>query len=246
MKIRLALAAIVGVTILGALWIIRQQPVTPPVKIGLRSAPYPMTIGPTTLYVSLSDTDGRPVDGAAVEVTSRMTHAGMLPIVSRPTMVSDGDYQVPVTWPMMGQWTIDVTAALPDGQGSTRDQFVVFIYAIPPAAAARTTQSAYLSQSELNAVMNANPAQELWIVIPQGAQELFMEGQEDDLIPSEIRLQVDGRNTLVIRNNDLVDHNVGPFFVRSGETVRQAFRQPEVFQGTCSIRYTDEISIIVE
>jgi len=83
-------------------------------------------------------------------------------------------------------------------------------------------------------------------VIPMGTQALMRSGQGDDVIPEEIRLDLSGRHVLVIRNDDIADHVVGPFFVRSGEIIRQRFTSPAEFQGVCTIRHGAEVSIIVE
>jgi hypothetical protein len=103
----------------------------------------------------------------------------------------------------------------------------------------------FRSASEINALVS-DPARELAIVIPQGTQALIRLGQAEDLIPTEIRLNVSGQNTLVIQNNDIVDHTIGPFLVRSGEVVRQKFTSPSVYQGVCSLNVAEAISIIVE
>jgi hypothetical protein len=243
MKTRFALLASVVIVMVGAAWVIGQRR-APALEIQLRSDPFPLTVGPTTLLIALQNTDGTPVDGAVVQVSGQMNHPAMLPIQSGPGAASGGEYRVPVIWPMAGQWTLDVTAELPDQKQTLREQFVVYIYPMTPYDNSR--QSTYTSVSETNAAVSANPARELWIVIPQGTRQMLIVGDEHEIIPDEIRLQVSGRNVLVIRNDDLADHTIGPFFVRAGETIRQQFTQPAVFEGTCSISHSDEISIIVE
>ena len=66
------------------------------------------------------------------------------------------------------------------------------------------------------------------------------------MIPAVIRLDSAARNTLVIRNDDIADHSIGPYFVRAGETVRQVFSEPTNVVGLCTIRGNSEISIIVD
>ena len=56
-----------------------------------------------------------------------------------------------------------------------------------------------------------------------------------EFVPSLISLSVSGKNTLVIRNDDLVENTIGPFTVRAGETLRQRFDKPGLFVGTCTI-----------
>jgi hypothetical protein len=99
---------------------------------------------------------------------------------------------------------------------------------------------------EVNTAVATNPEQELWIVIPQGTQQMMRTGQGADVIPPEIHLSLAGQNTLVIRNDDIADHTVGPFFVRAGETVRQQFTRAAEYLGKCTISHGAEVSIVVE
>lgn len=240
MKARLAL--LVGIVIAGAVWFAGQPVAAPAASVQLRSDPFPLRIGSTDLLISLTGADGAPLAGAAVDVSARMIHPGMPTLFSRAVTAANGEYRVPLIWPMAGQWTLDISAALPDQ--TVQEQYIVYIYPTTPYG--NIGQPVYRSESEINAAVSANPKQEFWIVIPQGTQQMFILGEDHKLVPDEIRLQASGRNTLVIRNDDLADHTIGPFFVRAGETVRQTFTQPAVFQGTCSISHSDEISIIVE
>jgi hypothetical protein len=241
MKARFILM-IIALLIGGIVWIIREN--TPPLELNieLRSDPFPMNVGPTRLGFYLKDVAGNPVNNAEVQVFSQMKRAGTLPIESRPTETASGEYTMSVTWPMMGQWTIDVLAEVPGV--TVQEQFDVFVYSVPPRMG--SSDLIYRSASEINAMVSANPKKELWIFIPQGTRSMMVAGEGADLIPPEIRLQASGRNVLIIKNDDIADHTIGPFFVRSGETIRQEFTQPAIFEGTCSVRHQDDISIIVD
>jgi hypothetical protein len=218
-----------------------QQP-SAGVQIALSSDPFPLTVGQTTLLVSVTDVDGTPVDGATVEVSGNMKMPGMLPQTGSTNIAVNGEYQVPIIWPMVGEWTIDVTATLPDRQ--VQERFDVFIYGVPAYnGGSRTT---YRSVREVSADVSSNAEHEFWIVIPLGTQALIRSGMGDDVIPADIRLNLSGQHVLVIRNDDIADHTVGPFFVRAGETIRQNFTQTAVFQGTCTIRHNADINIVVE
>lgn len=210
----------------------------------LSADPFPMTVGPTMLRVSLTDADGQTVDGADVTVTREVVNQGGATL-NAITLVqgADGAYSGRFVWPTAAQWLVGVSAKLPDGEILT-DQYELYIYAIPPAKI--SGEPFYHAVSETAAAAAADSAREMWIVIPQGTQEMIKHGQAADVVPAEIRLQTDGRNTLVIRNNDIADHTIGPYFVRAGETVRQRFNTPATFVGTCSIRQRAEVSIIVE
>jgi hypothetical protein len=148
-------------------------------------------------------------------------------------------------WSMPGEWVVDVTAAVPEsGDSSVHEQFNVFIYPVPQYDAGG--QTSYRSVREVNTAVATNPEQELWIVIPQGTQQMMRTGQGADVIPPEIHLSLAGQNTLVIRNDDIADHTVGPFFVRAGETVRQQFTRAAEYLGKCTISHGAEVSIVVE
>jgi hypothetical protein len=82
------------------------------VQIQLTSDPFPLAVGQTTLLISLTNRDGTTVEDAAVEVTARMTHEGMLPVAGHASE-SNGQYRAFVTLSMMGDWIVDVSAQLP-------------------------------------------------------------------------------------------------------------------------------------
>lgn len=244
MKTRLIAAVSVMIAAAGLVWVLRQSAAPPGVEIRLRSDPFPMTVGRADLWVALEQAGGSPVEGAQVQVAAQMLHPGMPALWASAEQSGTGAYRALMTWPMTGQWVIDVTAELPGQQSAIQEQFEVFVYAAPPSVSG--SQTTYRSQSETRTAIMADPAREYWIVIPQGTRQMLLIGEDHNLMPDELRLQASGRNVLVIRNDDIADHNIGPFFVRAGETVRQKFTQPAVFTGTCSIRHSDEIRIVVE
>lgn len=232
-----ALAVIVGIFVLT-----NRSPLpdaSAPVSIALSSNPFPLGVGPMRLRVSVSG-----ADAATIEVENRVERGGVLTLTSFITPREAGEFDVAVTYPRAGEWTIGITAKSSAGEVIAQENFPVYVYPVPPPV--RTSTNTYRSESEIMTAVASNPEKELWVVIPLGASELSMHGISEDLIPSEIRLQVSSRNRLIIQNNDVRDHNIGPFFVRAGETIRQEFSQPAIYEGTCSIRASDEINIIVE
>jgi hypothetical protein len=210
-------------------------------RMTLNSDPYPLSLGTAMLLVSLADSRGAPIENAVVDMTAMMEHEGMLPLSRRISAGQDGIYRIPIDWSMMGQWVVDVTASLPDGI-QLQDRYSVFVYATPPTGNIR--QRPYQSVSEINAALS-NP-RERRFVIPQGTQALILSGHGADVVPQEIRLSLSRQNVLVIQNDDIVDHTVGPFFIKSGETIRQEFNSAATYIGACSIRFGDQVSIIIE
>lgn len=242
MKMRLVVFASAVVLVVAAVFV-AMRPQAGNVALELRSDPFPLSVGTSMLLVSVNQSVGAAVSGATVSVTAEMDHAGMLPVSGVSSTLVDGAYHVPIIWSMPGHWTVNVTARLPDQQ-TLQEQFEVYVYSIPPANA--IPSAPFRSVREVEATVTANEERELWIVIPQGTREMIKLGQGDDVIPAEIRLQLSGQNVLVIRNDDIADHTIGPFFIRAGETIRQEFTNTAVFQGTCTVRHNAEVSIIVE
>lgn len=211
-------------------------------RIHLTSYPFPAIAGPTTFYTAVTNPDGTKITGATIDLNASMMMEGMLPTHGRAAPDQKGWYSNSFTFGMMGEYVVDVTATLPDKQ-VVRDTFNIYVYPVQQMKAAGET--VYRSQREIEADRSTNSSRERWIIIPLGTQALLRNGQGDNVIPSELHLSVTGQNTLVIRNDDIADHKVGPFFIRAGETIRQEFRTAAEFVGTCTIRHGSEVSIIV-
>ena len=145
---------------------------------------------------------------------------------------------------MAGEWQVAVQATLADGQTVVQERFGLYVYPVPPRLVGGETD--YRSASEIEAAISTNPQREYWIVIPQGTQAMIRTGQGEDIMPSEIHLSLTGQNVLYIRNDDIADHTVGPFFIRAGETIRQEFTRAAEFVGKCTILHGNEVSIVVD
>jgi hypothetical protein len=72
-------------------------------------------VGPATLTVTLRDSAGAAVTGAQVRLEGHMSHPGMTPVIADAAARTPGIYVVPFTFSMPGDWTLLVSAALPDG-----------------------------------------------------------------------------------------------------------------------------------
>ena len=246
MRLRAAAVVIlIAVVALVAVWRLTQSPPDSTIQIQVSSHPFPLATGPGTLLVALTNADGAPVDDADVQVSANMMMPGMLPLTGRLEASHDGQYPVSLMWTMPGEWVVDVTAAVP-GSESAHEQFNIYIYPVPIPPSDVGGEARYRSVSEVEAVESTNPEKEMWIVIPQGTLQMMRTGQGMDVIPYEIHLSLTGQNTLVIRNDDIADHTVGPFFVRAGETIRQQFTRAAEYVGKCTINHGAELSIIVE
>ncbi len=79
--------------------------------------------------------------------------------------------------------------------------------------------------------------------IPQGYGDLVDAGEGFDILPGE--LNVDVGDVIEIVNLDDRGHLIGFFFVGANETVRHQFVSPGVFEGTCTVHSSGQISVIV-
>ncbi len=80
-------------------------------------------------------------------------------------------------------------------------------------------------------------------VIPAGAGQAAIDGDPIEVLPGEMDVHVG--DVIEIVNDDDRGHLVGPFFVGAGETMRQEFASPGVFEGVCSVHPSGQIVIKV-
>ena len=79
----------------------------------------PARVGPAAIEVVVRQ-DGEGVEGATVQVTGDMTHAGMVPVVADAVELGDGVYRSDgFAFDMAGDWIITVDVRHPSGE---RDQ----------------------------------------------------------------------------------------------------------------------------
>lgn len=95
-----------------------------------------------------------------------------------------------------------------------------------------------------NAMQNA-ASREYVIVIPEGTGARIAAGEDPGVIPEEIRLVLGQKDVLVIKNHDTVGHQISDFWVGAGETLRQEFHSPAIYQGSCTIHKNEQVHIIV-
>ncbi|MFK8024390.1 MAG: hypothetical protein AB8G26_10560 [Ilumatobacter sp.] len=80
-------------------------------------------------------------------------------------------------------------------------------------------------------------------LIPAGAGELIESGQTLDILPGELIAELN--DTIQIVNADDEAHQVGPWFVGPGETLRQRFNVAGVFEGSCSVHESGAFKVVV-
>lgn len=89
--------------------------------------PAPGGLAGDYLRVHLADAAGAPITDAQVALEGNMTHAGMAPVFADAVTddadgsSSDGSYQLPFQFSMLGDWIITIDVTLADGTTVTRD-----------------------------------------------------------------------------------------------------------------------------
>lgn len=73
-------------------------------------------VGEVQLCVRLTDSQGQPISGAAIELEGNMNHAGMVPVFVDPNEVAQGEYASDFEFTMGGDWLMTIRGTLPDGR----------------------------------------------------------------------------------------------------------------------------------
>jgi plastocyanin len=85
--------------------------------------------------------------------------------------------------------------------------------------------------------------EEVVIEVPLGTSARITAGEDVVLLPGTLSVSVG--DTLEIRNLDVTAHEVGPYQVAAGQTLRQTFTEPGTIHGTCSLNPMGEVTIEV-
>lgn len=92
----------------------------PDVAVTFAVSPDPPAVGWSTVVVTLTDAQGRPIQGARVALRGDMNHPGMRPVLAEAADAANGQYTAQFGWTMAGDWFVIVTAELPDGRQAVR------------------------------------------------------------------------------------------------------------------------------
>jgi plastocyanin len=93
------------------------------------------------------------------------------------------------------------------------------------------------------ALTGAGSGSTIAVDVPPGTWEDQQAGAEVELLPRTLR--VDVGDTLEIVNRDDHVHEVGPYTVGPGQTVRQTFTSPGTIEGLCTLHPDGVITIVV-
>lgn len=80
----------------------------------------------------------------------------------------------------------------------------------------------------------ARPPQEITLVIPNGTAEQVARGEQPPSIPENMSFVVG--DTLVIRNQDAVDHKLGQLWIPANSSAQLSLDQEESFAFECSFQ----------
>lgn len=97
-----------------------RQPDSGDFRIELVTTLFSPGIGPNRLRVRLLDHAGNPLEVAILHARADMSHAGMVPILAEAGTARDGVFELPLEWPMAGDWIVTIDAELPDGRSASR------------------------------------------------------------------------------------------------------------------------------
>lgn len=89
---------------------------------------------------------------------------------------------------------------------------------------------------------------EVRIIVPLGTAERLRRMEDFPVyveFPSELLMVVGQRDALVLRNEDVVAHWIGPFKVPAGQTLTYRFQNPGVYNYVCSFVPTNRFTIRV-
>lgn len=81
---------------------------------------------------------------------------------------------------------------------------------------------------------NARPPEEITLVIPQGTAEQVARGEQPPTIPENMVFVVG--DTLIVRNEDSVDHKLGPLWIPRNSSAQLSLDEKESFAYECSFQ----------
>lgn len=81
------------------------------------------------------------------------------------------------------------------------------------------------------------------IVVPLGTGERLAAGEDVVLMPQRLEMRVG--DSLYIRNEDTVEHSVGPYVVRPDSANQFKYGKPGVYEGYCPLSEGDRYEIVV-
>lgn len=82
--------------------------------------------------------------------------------------------------------------------------------------------------------------------IPKGTWARRRSGAKIEILPQEIRLVVEMRNILVLRNLDDVPQIFGPTLIMPGQTFKLPFEKAAEYQFDCTAHISGQMTVVVD
>lgn len=89
----------------------------------------------------------------------------------------------------------------------------------------------------------ARPPQEVLITIPEGTAEQVARGEQPPTIPATMIFVVG--DLLVVQNNDVVDHRLGPLWIPANSSAQLSLDEEENLAFECSFQPTNYLGLDV-
>jgi hypothetical protein len=90
----------------------------------------------------------------------------------------------------------------------------------------------------------ARPPQEIELVIPSGTAERVRRGEDSPALPDSMSFVVG--DTLIVRNDDGEDHQLGPLWIPAGSAARLELSTIDRYAFTCSFRADQYLGLDVK
>jgi hypothetical protein len=90
-----------------------------------------------------------------------------------------------------------------------------------------------------------NAERYLVFTVPPGSVARLASGEQLDILPQTIELSLRGKDTLVIRNEDVQPIQVGPFKIDPGQQFEQRYYNPGVYELICTLHQSQRLRIVV-
>lgn len=116
---------------------------------------------------------------------------------------------------------------------------LLILFAISLAAVWGVSEVAFAIQKE----KYDRPPQQVELVIPAGTSERVQAGEPAPSIPEEMVFVLG--DTLLVKNQDAIDHQLGPVWVPPGAQARLVLEEPGKFAYSCSFQPTRYLGLDV-
>jgi hypothetical protein len=92
-------------------------------------------------------------------------------------------------------------------------------------------------------MMTQTPSERIY-VIPQNTAARIAAGETVEVLPTEIKLKQ--YDTLIIRNDDNEEVQIGPFLIQPGQSFIQQYKNQGTYDLVCSIHIGENLRVVVD